>query len=615
MNKKGMELFAAMDGVSDDMLNDALPPGTGVYEKKQKSHRFSGFFERPWVAAVISAAVALAVLTGIVWAGQQAAKDPTGFPGEIGGNPAGSNGDHNEFTSPVEFDTWPDYDNPPVPEDAKIVVSSGGYTIAPAEYIQWKDVWNSEEQKLEEIRGEMQWGELMPELDSGGDDSLLMKEISNLPRIPYADDFQMTLSNRLLELQYASAYKEYQQSYKFAYGVALDLGLHTVGDLMAELSEGSYYILVVAYERGADIEGTNKREGTMYEFVFRVDVWGKSDDKPIDPNEPIVPVDVQVFVATKQDTVPLRPYVSTATQYNEALGVWAEVRENGLDHLQEKSGELPTVIYDESFEIYIKELDGTATARYLYVYDENFEELGSYRTSGETFPWQPVELTTLSEGTYYVVLTFYQSGITIGDQKEKGTYDYGFKLVIDNDYAPETEYEEETIYVPSFPDLAPSDSIDIELYVRSELDEPQRLTPHTVWAFLYDDRAQQWVEIQGDGLNQRISELYDTLPIFTFDETIEWYLNNEEDQYSCKWYGTDLYDEHFNRVSDVEDMDPEELGPGKYYAVVGYYQAGREIVNYEHGIPAGNGDVADVAEVTQEYGYYEYGFCIVVPES
>lgn len=608
MNHKGMELFAAMDGVSDDLLNDALPPGMGAYVPKSKKHRFSGFFERPWVAAVISASVALVVLTGIVWAGRQAGESPMDPSEGIAGHPEVSG------MNAAESDKWPDYDNPPVPEDAKIVISSGGYTIAPTEYIQWQQVWNAREGKFEEIRGEMQWGELMPELDSGGDDSPLIKEISNLPRIPYADDFQMTVSDRPLELQYASAYKEDRQRYQFAYGVALDLGLHTVNDLMTELSAGSYYILVVAYERGADIEGTNRHEGTMYEFVFRVDVRGESDDKPIDLGEPIVPVDVQVFVATKWDATLLRPYVSTATQYHEDKGVWAEIRENGLDDLREKSKELSTVIYDESFEIYIKEMDGTATPRYLYVYDEFFEALGSYRTPGETFPWQPEELRMLPAGVYYVVVTFSQSGITIGDQKEKGTYDYGFKLVVDHDYAPETEYEEETIYEPSFPNLSPSDSIDIELYVRSEVDEPQRLTPHVVWSFLYDDDAAQWVETRGKGLNQRISELYDTLPIFTFDETIEWYLENKEDEASCQWYGTDLYDEHFNRVSDVEDIDPEELGPGKYYAVIGYYQAGREITGNEQGIPAESGYVADIVEITQEYGYYEYGFCIVVPE-
>ena len=31
MNKKGMELFCAMDGASDDVLIDALPPGMGAY--------------------------------------------------------------------------------------------------------------------------------------------------------------------------------------------------------------------------------------------------------------------------------------------------------------------------------------------------------------------------------------------------------------------------------------------------------------------------------------------------------------------------------------------------------------------------------------------------------
>ncbi len=174
-------------------------------------------------------------------------------------------------------------------------------------------------------------------------------------------------------------------------------------------------------------------------------------------------------------------------------------------------------------------------------------------------------------------------------------------------------YEEETVYEPSFPDLEPSDSIDIELYVRSDVDAPQKLVPHEVYSYLYDDVSEKWSYTESAGLNSRISELYNTLPVFTFDYTIEWYLENEEDEYSCKWFGTDLYDENFNRVSDVEDMDPEELGSGKYYAVIGYYQAGREIVDYIGNVPEDD-MMVDVATVYREYGYYEYGFCIVVPE-
>ena len=62
MNKKGMDMLRAIDAVSDDMLLDALPPGMGSYATKRKSNRVSGFFERPWVAAVISASVSMKYL-------------------------------------------------------------------------------------------------------------------------------------------------------------------------------------------------------------------------------------------------------------------------------------------------------------------------------------------------------------------------------------------------------------------------------------------------------------------------------------------------------------------------------------------------------------------------
>jgi hypothetical protein len=86
MNKKGMELFSAMDGADDDMLLDALPPGMGTHSKKEKSRPWTDFFERPWVAAVISASVALAVLTGIVLAGRSAMKEPWDDIGATPGN-------------------------------------------------------------------------------------------------------------------------------------------------------------------------------------------------------------------------------------------------------------------------------------------------------------------------------------------------------------------------------------------------------------------------------------------------------------------------------------------------------------------------------------------------
>ena len=80
MNKKGMDMFSALDGVSDDVLMDALPPGMGAYSKQGKSRRLAGFFERPWVAAAISAAVALVVLSGIIWAGQRDGASQAGGP-------------------------------------------------------------------------------------------------------------------------------------------------------------------------------------------------------------------------------------------------------------------------------------------------------------------------------------------------------------------------------------------------------------------------------------------------------------------------------------------------------------------------------------------------------
>ena len=594
MNKKGMTLFSAMDGASDDMLIDALPPGMGAYKEKNKSHRLSGFFDRPWVAAVVSAAVALVVLTGIIWAGQKAAKDPSGLPGEIAGNPAGSD------LNALESDKRPDYNNPPVPEDAKMVISSGGYTIAPAEYIQWKQTWNDGTKEFEEERGAMQWGELMPELDSGGDDSPLMAEISKLPRIPYADDFTFSVSDRPLELQYASAYKEYQQSYKHTYSIALDTGLHTVADLMTELSEGSYYILVVAYERGADIEGTDQWEGTMYEFVFRIDVFGETVTQPHDDayTEDFEPVDVKVCLHSSQKTVGLKPYVVAALQYNEILSEWAEVDGDGLDGaLQQYAAELPALVYDDEFHVYIKEIDGTATPRYLYIYDEHFNEVGKYRMlSGKSFPWFIEELATLSKGSYYVILGFYQTGITIGTETESGSYEYGFNLIVDPD----------AVKPPKPSETDPFLDLGVKVLAGHDYSPFLELSPHVEYAGFYDDASGEWLYERGEDLGTLLPECANGLPVITYNNTFRMYTENlraseNEREYQLEFVEYVVYRNNYEQALVCHDVTEDlymlsELQPGAYYVVVDANLIRR------------------ILDVGWEKGEYQFTFKLVVPD-
>lgn len=433
MNKKGMELFAAMDGVSDEMMIDALPPGMGMYKEKRKNRRLSEFFERPWVAAVISAAVALAVLGGIIWAGN----NPAESPGEVAGNPSDSLNGENMY--PSESDKWPDYDNPPVPEDAKLVISSGGYTIAAEEYIQWQFVWNAEAGKMEEVRGSEQWYRYLEEVDSGADISERMNLMQSLPCVPYEkSSFQMSVREIPLELQYAVAYREYSDSYSFAYGVSLDMGTNTVNDLMDSLTEsGRYYILVVGYDRGTYNENAGENEDTMYEFLFAVDVFGAGktespDEPPMDMPEGQTAMGVEVWAGYSNATYELLPpAVLKAHLYDDEQGVWQDVSgEYWVTKFE--MGEVtavPALTYAEGFSVFFKPIDktaGEASFNGMVIYDEHLDKQISYQDVAEDF----YQLATLTPGTYYVGLTVDHTGRVVDGELEWGLYDYFIKLTV-----------------------------------------------------------------------------------------------------------------------------------------------------------------------------------------
>lgn len=285
MNDKGMTMMAALDGVRDEMLLDALPPGMGVYEKKEKSHRLSGFFDRPWVTAVVSASVALMVLSGILWMGQRAAQSPGGPSGEIGGQPGRP--DTAETLHPIYTDQWPDYDNPPVPDDAKVVISSKGYRIAPAEYLQWKQVWDDDSQTFREERGAEQWLTYLEGADSGFDPSKGQAAFQSLPRLPYdGSGFSLEIPHTSLRLMTMSAYSE---SLRHAFSASLDEAFDSawsVEDVLRELQPGTYCILLLAYDQGSYAEAGGGYEDAMYEFLFVVDIRASGETSP--PVEPPV---------------------------------------------------------------------------------------------------------------------------------------------------------------------------------------------------------------------------------------------------------------------------------------------------------------------------------------
>ncbi len=442
MNKKGMDMLHAVDAVSDDMLLDALPPGMGVYGTKQKTHRFSGFFERPWVAAVISASVALFVLAGVVWAGQRADNNPMDPSGDVAGNPQNSQGfpAENEKESGKDNreehddDTGPRYDNPPVEENAKVILSSGGYTISPAEYLQWRQTWNAELGKMEETRDPEQWGVLIEE-ESGMNLPEKAELLKGLPRVPYdASSFRLS-ADPSLKMMAISAFDE---NLRHAYSASMDIGQTTVEEFMNHLSPGSYTIFLFAYEEGKQIESANRKEGAMYEFLFGIDVLGADETSPKEPpviEPPETPrfegaMGTEIWVGRPNTCEQLTPYCLSAYRYDEAQGAWADVDGYGLYYLLEMGKvTLPTLTYEKGFAFYTKPSGfgyGEAYLDSMVVYDENLQKLESYHSVYDDL----APLTELPAGVYHVVLSVTHLGRTFDGNTEKGSYEYGFTLKI-----------------------------------------------------------------------------------------------------------------------------------------------------------------------------------------
>ncbi|MBE6585767.1 MAG: hypothetical protein E7645_04470 [Ruminococcaceae bacterium] len=441
MNEKGMELMTAMDGISDDMLADALPPGMGAYEKKHKLRRLSDFFDRPWVAAVISASVALMVLSGVLWVGQQAAKGPNEPAEGIAGQPIQT--EINENTYPSESDRWPDYDNPPVPADANVVISSGGYVIAPTEYVQWKNTWNPDSHRFEEERGPEQWFAYLEEVDSGADPYDRQDIFRSLPRIPYrANSFSVAINHPSLQFLSVSAYND---DLRHAFSASLDENFDsawTLKDVLQELQPGAYCILLIAYDKGLYVEEGGGYEDTMYEFLFRVDIL-ESDETTIFPDEPpvepLVESDIlglEFWVGDSNSTYELlSPCVTYAYLYDEAKDAWADM--GGYDaHYALEKGILTvptlTYAYAPGFKAFFKTVSQPVGEGYLLgmtVYNEQLMKIDRYH---DIVPDDLYQLSDLKPGIYYII---FDTDLLrpMKEGAEKARVEYAFRLVVSNE--------------------------------------------------------------------------------------------------------------------------------------------------------------------------------------
>ncbi len=129
-NEKGFAAYALLGHVADDMVVDALLPedrGAGVAPvKKERPRRLSAFFESGWGVAIICALVAVSVMGGIIWAGNQPG---TGVP------PGG--------TVEPESQTTDENMMPPLyeePNRTMLLVWSDGIGCKPKRFMVWSEL-------------------------------------------------------------------------------------------------------------------------------------------------------------------------------------------------------------------------------------------------------------------------------------------------------------------------------------------------------------------------------------------------------------------------------------------------------------------------------------------
>ena len=88
MDMKGLSIFELLSGLDDDMIAAAVLPeaalGAAGRPPRRERGRFGEFMNSGWAAAILSVVVSLAVLAGIIAAGQQGPGGPMGKP-PVGG--------------------------------------------------------------------------------------------------------------------------------------------------------------------------------------------------------------------------------------------------------------------------------------------------------------------------------------------------------------------------------------------------------------------------------------------------------------------------------------------------------------------------------------------------
>ncbi len=261
----GQDLYDALGGVSDRHVSDAFPPSwrtETVADKPSRSHVWEFFLDNGWVAAVLSAVVAVGVIVAIVLAGRgEPVVPPVGT--ESSDTMEESETDETTETLAPESESETELVLPEVTVPASIAV------VAPDGTVSY-------------VEGELIYEKIVV------DNEL----VTNQPDYPSSEDRIMAGVPVTVTMKAGSAYK-IQGYVPEDWTVGYYKTVYTSNDHfdlpptwlaqppeVTDLSPGVYYMEYDLTREGPLISSIRKRESHRYRFIFRLVVTDEAGELP-----------------------------------------------------------------------------------------------------------------------------------------------------------------------------------------------------------------------------------------------------------------------------------------------------------------------------------------------
>ncbi len=264
---KGLSAFELLEGLDDELILSATLPEAAPAAAPAKGERAAAFFARMGrsgvAAAVISVAVALAVLTGMVLAGRMGTVNPpdTDPSHGIHGDPPHESGDLPDTSGGV---IAPPLTETPEQEKGEVTLVSDGIAVYPKGYM----VWASGQQKND--KGELQGFDA----DGMGASWRLQEIKDEIPKMRTAgNDYSLTLPAhmslrdvRFFEIMSMENGGTFEQ-------IDLPAGSEAAADVLKSLGrrEGDYIVVLDIYSEVTYSEDEYVKSLNEYAFWLTVD--------------------------------------------------------------------------------------------------------------------------------------------------------------------------------------------------------------------------------------------------------------------------------------------------------------------------------------------------------